>query len=120
MRKYEKEFMSINCFKDINFKNVEECIRAKNFNIIEKVALSDGVIFILEKFSINLGCKLVTTIMIYGKDKILVKIVTAGGKIKEFLDLGSFKNTHNEVVDIVEGFLSQVNFKVNKQKNLIN
>ncbi|XRG78613.1 hypothetical protein V5E38_23215 [Rossellomorea sp. GAMAL-10_SWC] len=97
MRIYEKVFTSINRFKEINCNELEKNIQT-NFNIIDKVAVNNGVIFILEKFSISLGCKIVRTVIIYEKEKVKVKIVTAGGKISDFLDMNSFKNKHNDVI----------------------
>lgn len=101
MRKYEKEFKSIplqglSTILEVNIKK-------SKFKNIGKVDMNNGMVIILEKYTLALACKLVSTIIINLHDEHTnVVIVTDGGKISEFLDLGINRNTHNDVINIVE------------------
>ncbi|GGI16576.1 hypothetical protein [Gottfriedia solisilvae] len=101
MRNYEKEFTSIG-LEDYDFKLIEK-FHSLNFKVIGNFSVYNGKVIVIEKFLYSLGCKLVSTIVITAQKNLTkVNVVTAGGKVGEFLDLGANKNTHNEVIMNIE------------------
>lgn len=106
MRNYEKEFTSIG-LDDYDFKLVEK-FHSLNFDVIGNFSVYNGKVIVIEKFIFSLGCKLVSTIVITEQKKLVkVNVVTAGGKVSEFLDLGANKNTHNEIILKIEQIFNE-------------
>jgi hypothetical protein len=107
LKKYEKDYKTQLQIKDIDHNIILENLRVKKFKPLEKVELNNSLYLLIEKYSLALGCKLATSIFIYEHEKLIkVNIVTAGGKLSEFLDFGSYTNTHNDVINIVEEVLN--------------
>ncbi len=101
MRRYEKVFSSI-WHKDYDHQLIEK-LHKLNFEVVGNFIMNNGKVIVIEKFLLSLGCRLVTTIVINIQHNLsTVCVVTAGGKISEFLDLGASKNTHHKVIMIVE------------------
>lgn len=103
MKKYEKDFIADYSIKDIEINRVIKELKEKKYEILEQVELNNSLYLVIEKYTLALGCKLATTVIIYEQDGMMkVRIITAGGKLSEFLDLGSYSKIHTDVISIVE------------------
>jgi hypothetical protein len=113
LRKYEREFVRGIEFKDIDRNKLVENLNTKKFNLIDKTDLDNGLVFILEKFSLVLGCKSLSTIIIYEHNTLIkVRIITVCGKL-ELFNMSTIKTIHNDVVNVV---MEVLNTKSNEFK----